>query len=254
MRANRWGKGDQGMATQKTHLIFGGIGGIGGSLAADLAAQGHQVFVTTSKPERQALSPLPERNVLHVDVLDPGSIKAAVDMASRDGLHGLAYCVGSIDLKPLARTTPDDLMRSFQLNAVGAFLAVKAAAAALGQSRGSVVLFSSIAASRGFSNHSAIGTAKAAVEGLAKSMAAELAPNVRINVIAPSLTDTPLAHSLTQNPRISETIAAMHPIPRLGNANEMAKAASFLLSDDSSWITGQIFHIDGGRSTLEKAK
>ena len=138
------------------------------------------------------------------------------------------------------------------VNTVGAFLAIKEASAVLSKYHGSVVLFSSIAATKGFVNHAAIASAKAALEGLARTVAAELAPHVRVNVIAPSLTDTPLARVFTQNAKMSETIAAMHPIPRLGIAAEMAKMAAFLLSDESGWITGQTIHIDGGRSTIHK--
>ncbi|MBU3723902.1 MAG: SDR family oxidoreductase [Burkholderiaceae bacterium] len=242
------------MNSGKTFLIFGGINGIGGALTEELLSQGHDVYVTASQPDKAGQSPLPSERVLHVDVLDHASVQAAVDTAGQRGLHGMAYCVGTIDLKPLSRTTPDDLMRSFQINTVGAFVAMKSAAPMLTTSKGAVILFSSIAASRGFANHSAIGTAKAALEGLARTLAAELAPNVRINLIAPSLTDTPLAKPFTQNPKMSESIAAMHPLPRLGHAQEMAKAAAFLLSDDAGWMSGQVLHIDGGRSSLEKSR
>lgn len=236
---------------QSNYLIFGGINGIGGALARLLAEDGFRVFVTTRNPANAA----PEHaniSVLGADVLNEESVRAAVQQASTDGLSGLAYCVGSIDLKPFSRTKSDDLHKAFALNVTGAFIAIQEAAAALTQSKGSVVLFSSIAAQRGFANHSAIGTAKAAIEGLTRSLAAELAPSVRINAIAPSLTDTPLAKSMTQNPKIAETIAAMHPLPRLGNATEMAALAHFLLSGQSEWITGQVLHVDGGRSTLER--
>lgn len=242
------------MSSGKTFLIFGGIDGIGGALTEALVGQGHDVYVTTSQADKATASMVPADRVLQVDVLDHAAIQAAVDQASQQGLHGLAYCVGTIDLKPLSRTTPEDLMRSFQINTVGAFLAVKAAARTLAASKGAVVLFSSIAASRGFASHSAIACAKAGLEGLARTLAAELAPNVRINVIAPSLTDTPLAKPFTQNAKMSESIAAMHPIPRLGTAHEMAKAAAFLLSDDAGWMSGQTLHIDGGRSSLEKPR
>lgn len=243
--------------TQQNFLIFGGIGGIGGSLAARLQQDGHPVYVTTKTPSKieQAVSQgISADRVLTVDALSPESITQAVSQVGVTGLKGLAYCIGTIDLKPLSRTTPDDLLRSFQLNTVGAFTAIKAAAPFLAEAQGSVVLFSSIAATRGFANHSAIGTAKAAVEGLARSLAAELAPKVRINVIAPSLTQTPLAAPLTSNPKMSEAIGAMHPIPRLGQADEMADLAAYLLSDRSGWVTGQVFHVDGGRSTLEKTR
>lgn len=242
------------MHSGKTFLIFGGIDGIGGALTEELLGQGHDVYVTTSQPNKASQCSLPAERVLQADVLDHTTIEAAVHAAGQHGLHGLAYCVGTIDLKPLSRTSADDLMRSFQINTVGAFLAVKSAATMLAASKGAVVLFSSIAASRGFANHAAIGCAKAGLEGLARSLAAELAPNVRINVIAPSLTETPLAKPFTQNAKMGESIAAMHPIPRLGTAQEMAKAAVFLLSDSAGWMSGQTLHIDGGRSSLEKPR
>jgi NAD(P)-dependent dehydrogenase (short-subunit alcohol dehydrogenase family) len=240
------------MNAQENFLIFGGIGGIGGALSDILVAQGHHVFVTTSTPEKIQQTTLTKERVLTVDVRDHQSIRDAVAAAGAQGLHGMAYCVGTIDIKPLARTTADDLRNSLEINTIGAFIAIQAAAPLLAQQQGAVVLFSSVAASRGFSNHSAIGTAKAAVEGLTRSIAAELAPKVRVNAIAPSLTDTPLAESMTKNPKIAETIGAMHPLPRLGHATEMAKAAAFLLSEDSAWMTGEILHIDGGRSSVEK--
>lgn len=238
----------------KRTLIFGGIGGIGGALCDLLTEQGSTVYVTTSKPERASDSRLPAERILHADALSHESLQAAVKVASAGGLDGLAYCIGTINLKPLSRTTAEDLLRDFQINTVGAFLAIKEAAAELAKSRGSVVLFSSIAASRGFPNHSAIASAKAAIEGLARTLAAELAPHVRVNVIAPSLTDTPLAQSLTQNPKMKEAIEGMHPLPRLGTADEMAQAAAFLLSDNAGWITGQILHVDGGRFSVEKPR
>jgi NAD(P)-dependent dehydrogenase (short-subunit alcohol dehydrogenase family) len=116
----------------------------------------------------------------------------------------------------------------------------------LGQCR----LFSSIAARQGFANHVIIGAAKGGVDGLTLSLAAELAPKVRVNAVAPSLTRTPMSSSLTQNAKMAEGIAALHPIPRLGNADEAAALAEFLLSSDAGWITGQIVGVDGGRSTL----
>jgi NAD(P)-dependent dehydrogenase (short-subunit alcohol dehydrogenase family) len=242
---------------QKNYLIFGGIDGIGGALSARLKAGGHRVFVTTSNPEKAEAalqSGIAQDQIFLVDALSPESIAQAVAGASAEGLHGLAYCVGTIDLKPLSRTTTEDLLKSFQVNVLGAFMAIKAAAPHLAQELGSIVLFSSIAATRGFANHASIGTAKAALEGLARSLAAELAPKVRINVIAPSLTETPLATPFTSNPKMKDAIAAMHPLQRLGIPDEMAALAAFLLSEESGWITGQTVHVDGGRSRLESIR
>lgn len=236
----------------KTFLVFGGVGGIGGDLVSLLHSHGHTVYATTRTPQPTNELPIPADRLLNVDVLNASSIAEAVRTASQERLDGLAYCIGTINLKPLGRTTADDIVNAMLVNTVGAFLAIKEASAVLSKYHGSVVLFSSIAATKGFVNHAAIASAKAALEGLARTVAAELAPHVRVNVIAPSLTDTPLARVFTQNAKMSEAIAAMHPIPRLGIAAEMAKMAAFLLSDESGWITGQTIHIDGGRSTIHK--
>lgn len=237
-------------------LIFGGVGGVGEALARRLRASGRAVAITSRSPERvAALAAEIGASPIVCDTLDEASIAAAVTAASRDGrLGGMVYAVGSIVLKPLARTTAADMMTAFQLNVVGAMLATRSAADALKAAGGSVVLFSSIAAGQGFPLHTAIGTAKGAVEALTRSLAAELAPAVRVNAIAPSLTATPLAAGLTQNPKIAEAIAATHPIPRLGTAEEVAALAAFLLSADAGWMSGQVLGIDGGRSTVRVGK
>jgi NAD(P)-dependent dehydrogenase (short-subunit alcohol dehydrogenase family) len=237
-------------------LIFGGVGGIGEALARRLRAHGQPVVVTSRNPDRvAALAAHIGATALVCDVLDEASIQAAVAAASLGGrLAGLVYAVGSIPLKPLARTTAADMLSAFQINVVGAMTAVRLATDALKAANGSVVLFSSVAASQGFPMHTAIGTAKGAVDGLTLSLAAELAPTVRVNAIAPSLTATPLAAGLTMNPRMAEGIASLHPIQRLGTADEMAALAQFLLSADAGWMTGQIIGVDGGRSTLRTGK
>ena len=160
--------------------------------------------------------------------------------------------MGSITLKPLARITDDDVERDFRLNALGAFRSVQLALPALKANPevSSVVLFSSIAVTQGFTSHASIGMAKGAVEGLTLSLAAELAPKLRVNCIAPSLTQTPLAAGLTANAQMASAIAALHPLQRLGEADDIAALAAFLLGPDSGWITGQIIGVDGGRSTL----
>jgi NAD(P)-dependent dehydrogenase (short-subunit alcohol dehydrogenase family) len=165
-------------------------------------------------------------------------------------LAGLAYCVGSIALKPLKRVTEADMIGAFRLNALGAVLAIQAAQDALAAGRGSVVLFSSIAARAGFTNHAAIAAAKGAVEGLTVALAAELAPAIRINCIAPSLTRSTMAAPLLANAQMADAIAKQHPIPRLGEGEDAAALADFLLSDQAGWITGQIMAVDGGRSTV----
>jgi NAD(P)-dependent dehydrogenase (short-subunit alcohol dehydrogenase family) len=237
-------------------LIFGGVGGIGEALARRLRARGQSVVVTSRAAERaEALAAEIGATALVCDVLDEASMQASVVAAAPDGrLGGLVYAVGTIPLKPLARTTAADMMTAFQVNVVGAMTAVRLATDALKAAGGSVVLFSSVAASQGFPMHTAIGTAKGAVEGLTISLAAELTPSIRVNAIAPSLTATPLAAALTNNTMIATGIAALHPIPRLGTADEMAALAQFLLSPDAGWMTGQIIGVDGGRSTLRVGK
>ncbi|CAM9917270.1 unnamed protein product [Heterosigma akashiwo] len=176
-----------------------------------------------------------------------------------ENLKGLAYCVGSITLKPLRGCKSDDFMTSYALNVVGAAEAVKATLPGLkkGGSKedpSSIVMFSSIAASKGLANHAVIGANKAAVEGLAVSLAAELAPTIRVNCVAPSLTGggSEMAKIMTENEKMAAAIAAAHPLPRLGMPTDSAAAAAFLLSSESSWTTGMVMPVDGGRSTVFK--
>jgi len=192
---------------------------------------------------------LPGAETIVVDVTDLAALKAAI-LALGSPLSGLAFCVGSILLKPLSRITEADLLDTFRLNAVSAAMAVQAAVPALVAGQGSVVLFSSVAARVGFTNHLAIAAAKAAVEGMTVAMAAELAPNVRVNCIAPSLTRTRIAEQLTKNLAMAEAIAKLHPLPRLGEADDVAAMADMLLSPACGWITGQVIAVDGGRGTL----
>ena len=171
--------------------------------------------------------------------------------ASRAGrLASLAYCPGTIDLKPFKRVSEEDLLNAFRVNVIGAVNVIQAASEALKIANGSIVLFSTIAVKQGFPNHVAIASAKGAVEALAKSLAAELAPKVRVNCIAPSLTQTPLSERLLQNETLVKGIADLHPLGRLGRADDIAALAEFLMSEKADWITGQVFGVDGGRSTL----
>lgn len=235
-------------------LVFGATGGIGAALARRLVARGARPFLVARREGPLAALAAELGCGFHVaDVMDAEGRAAAVAAAGTP-LAGLAFCVGSILLKPVARLTEADLVETFRLNAAAPALAVQAAAPALaahgGKGGGAVVLFSSVAARRGFANHVAIGAAKAAVEGITVSLAADLAPKVRVNCIAPSLTRTALAEPLTRSPQMAEAIAKQHPIPRLGEAEDPAALADFLLSDAAGWMTGQVIGVDGGRGAL----
>ena len=237
-------------------LVFGATGGVGAALARRLRARGAAPFLVSREPGRlEALASELGGAPFHIaDVTDAAALRAAV-AAAGPVLAGLAFCVGSIPLKPLARTTEADFLDAFRLNTVAAAMAVQAAAPALaagGREGGApgVVLFSSIAARAGFPNHAVIAAAKAGVEGLALSLAAELAPAVRVNCVAPSLTRTRIAEPLTKSPQMADAIAKLHPIPRLGEGEDPAALADFLLSDAAGWITGQVIGVDGGRSTV----
>lgn len=235
-------------------LIFGATGGIGSALARRLATEGHALHLSArSEPPLAALA-----TELGCD-FTPGDVTAEADIlrvveraAGPEGrLRGLAYAVGTMALKPLAATTGQDLADALRRDVIGAFLAAKAARKALAAANGAVVLFSSVAARRGFASHTAIGTAKAAVEGLTLALAADLAPDVRVNAVAPSLTRTPLAAPILGSEAMAKAIAARHALKRLGEPDDGAAMAAFLLSEQAAWITGQIIAVDGGRASVE---
>lgn len=242
------------MTEQAPILIFGGTGGVGLALARRIVAQGQPVFIAARAEARlrQCAHELGSQCRFAVcDVLDPASVARTVASAAvGDRLAGLAFCVGSIVLKPLKRATAEDFLSTFALNAVAPALAVQAGEAALRKAHGAVVLFSTVAAQSGFPNHAVIAAAKGAVEALTRSLAADLAPDVRVNCIAPSLLRTPLAAPFTANDAVAKSIAALHPLPRLGEADDVAALAALLLSPAASWITGQVVAVDGGRSTV----
>jgi NAD(P)-dependent dehydrogenase (short-subunit alcohol dehydrogenase family) len=234
------------------HIIVGATGGIGSALARRLSSRGASLHLIARHEDKlEGLAAELGATLAVADVEDRDSLEDAVRKAGA-AVAGLAYCVGSINLKSISRVTDEDVERDFRLNALGAFRAVRAALPALKASTGgaSVILFSTVAVAQGFASHASIGMAKGAVEGLMLSLAAELAPKVRVNCIAPSLTRTPLAAALTSNEQMASAIAGLHAMQRLGEPEDAAALAAFLMSPDASWITGQVIGVDGGRSSL----
>ncbi|MCU0354049.1 MAG: SDR family oxidoreductase [Cytophagales bacterium] len=227
----------------KNILIVGGTSGIGLALQQNLRQRGANVWVASRREPADGTPHIP------LDVTAPADGWAA---ALPDTLHGVAYCPGSINLKPFARLSEDDFNRDWQVNVMGAVRVLQAAVPALKKAQGaSVVVFSTVAARTGLNFHASIAAAKGALEGLALSLAAEYAGSrIRFNAVAPSLTDTPLAGNLLSSPEKREASDKRHPLGRVGTAAELASLAAFLLSDQAGWITGQVLHADGGLSSL----
>ena len=233
------------------YLVFGATGAIGSSLAAQLKESGHDVhLIARNEDEVKAISEELGCSYSVADVLEENFIdKVKADTSDFD-VKGVAYCVGSIDLKPLKRVTENDLNTCMKLNLYSAIEVIKGFQEELKKSDGSIVLFSSVAAQKGFTNHTIIATAKAAIEGLTVTLAAEFAPNIRVNCIAPSLTSSKIAQSMLKNPIVAEALAKAHPLKRVGKGKDSAALAKFLLTEESSWVTGQVIGVDGGRSSL----
>lgn len=233
-------------------IIYGGSGGIGFATGKLLRERGYDLHLVGRGQDKLADSAAELGASYTVgDVTDPG-LFARVAAEAGDSVSGLVYAVGTVNLRSLQRLTEADFLKDFRVNAAGAALAIQAALPALKRTEGvaSVVLFSSVAALQGFSLHASIGMAKGAVMGLTLSLAAELAPKVRVNAIAPSITRTPLVESMLASEQMSAAIAGLHAMQRLGTAEDIASLAAFLLSPDADWITGQVISVDGGRSTL----
>ena len=235
------------------HIIIGGTGGIGAAIARQLRASGNDIhLIARDETKLAALDSELGATFAVADVQDRASLEAAI-LAAGHSIDGLCYAAGTINLKPLHRLTDADAQRDFEINALGAFRAAQIALPLLkasAQATASILLFSTVAVAQGFTAHASISMAKGAIEGLTRALAAELAPKIRVNAIAPSLTKTPLANALTSNESMATAIAGLHAAQRLGEADDIAEMAALLLSPKSSWITGQIIGVDGGRSTL----
>ena len=235
---------------KKSVFVVGGSSGIGLEIVKRLAANGHEVYVG-SRSDRDLV------NMADVHHLSLDVTAESIDFENLpETLQGLVYCPGTITLKPFQRLTTDDFLEDFNLNLLGAVRVIQDSLKRLRESPqgASIVLFSTVAVRIGMPFHASTASAKAAVEGLARSLAAEFAPRIRVNVIAPSLTDTPLAENLLSTEQKRQGSADRHPLKRIGTSQEVAQMAVHLLSDEGSWITGQIFHVDGGMSSLRTFK
>jgi len=229
----------------KTYLIVGASSGIGKALSAMLAKSGNMVYGTYNKSMAQT-----ETENIKLFPLDVVDENLNLDFLP-EKLEGIAYCPGSITLKPFERIKAADLMSDFQLQVLGAVRVLQAALPKLRNGENpSVVLFSTVAVQVGLPYHSVVSVSKGAIEGLTKALAAEYAPRVRVNCIAPSLTDTPLGLPFLNTDQKRDAANQRHPLKRVGNPDDIAGMAEFLLSEKSGWITGQVIHVDGGYSSL----
>lgn len=228
------------------YLIIGGSGGIGQELANQLAQSGEQVIATFNKNEPAADHPNIRFYYLNI-LAEIFSLEFLPDE-----LAGLVYCPGSINLRPFERIKPADFENDYKFQVTGAIKIIQTVLSRLRKSENaSIVLFSTVAVQTGLPFHSQVAASKGALEGLTRALAAEFAPKIRVNCIAPSLTNTPLAASLLNTEQKEEANAQRHPLKRIGTTGDIASMAAFLLSEKASWITGQIMHVDGGISSIK---
>ena len=231
-------------------LIFGSTGAVGSSLAKLLKDSNKIHLIGKNEEEISKLAEETNGSFSVADVTDPNLIENIDKDLGDVDIAGIAYCVGSIDLKPINLVSKKDYLKSFELNFFPIVEIIKKYKENLKKNKSSIVVFSTVAVKQGFPNHSIISPVKASLEGLTVSLAAELAPNVRINCIAPSLSNSKMAGRILGNSKIAEGIAKQHPLKRVGEGTDSAALAKFLLSKESSWITGQIIGVDGGRSNI----
>lgn len=234
-------------------LIYGGSGAVGAASARLLKEMGYELHLVGSTEEKlKKVADELGAGMSVADIRDPEAFKRVSEEAGKE-LAGLVYAVGSINLKSIRRLEETDFLNDFRLNALGAVLAVQAAIPALRKHSGSsVVLYSSVAVQQGMTMHASLSMSKGAVEGLVRALAAELAPHIRVNGIAPSLIqNSELSKAILKSQDTADSIAKTHAMKRLGKPEDVAGLTSFLISDKADWITGQIISVDGGRSVIQ---
>jgi 3-oxoacyl-[acyl-carrier protein] reductase len=238
------------MTEPKNFIVVGGSSGIGFELTRRLIDDGHQVTALS-----RSIGQLTELTGIRHVPFDVTQTEFPSD-GLPDKLCGLAYCPGTIRLRPFARLTEDEFLEDYRINLLGAVAVIKGCLNSLKKAdhTAAIVLFSTVAVGTGMPFHASIASAKGAVEGLTRSLAAEFAPRIRVNAIAPSLTDTPLAKALLADESKRTAAADRHPLKRTGTPRELAEVAHFLLSDSASWITGQIISVDGGMGAVRTFK
>ena len=228
----------------KNYVVVGGSSGIGLAITKSLSEKGNNVYVVSRTAEELAGLD----NVYHMEI----DITKEVNLENLpDEVHGLAYCPGTINLKPFHRIKPEAFQEDWEINVMGAIKVIQSAIKKLKAGEASIVLFSTVAAKLGMPFHASVAASKSALEGLAKTIAAEYAPVLRCNVIAPSLTDTPLAERLLSTEQKRESSAERHPLKRVGTANDIANMAVYLMSEEGSFITGQVLGVDGGMGSTK---
>jgi NAD(P)-dependent dehydrogenase (short-subunit alcohol dehydrogenase family) len=241
---------EEKMTEPKNFVVVGGSSGIGFELTRRLADDGHNVVVLSRSPDR--LTELPGVSHVAFDATQDEFPSAALS----ERLNGLAYCPGTIRLQPFGCLAEEDFLEDYRINLLGAVKTIQACLTPLKKAEppAAIVLFSTAAVQTGMPFHASVASAKGAVEGLTRSLAAELAPRIRVNAIAPALTDTPLAVALLADDAKRKAAADRYPLKRIGSARELAEAAHFLLSEASAWMTGQIVFVDGGLSAVRTFK
>jgi NAD(P)-dependent dehydrogenase (short-subunit alcohol dehydrogenase family) len=228
----------------KNYLVIGGSSGIGKRLVEILIEKGHRVYASYNSTQFENNSEAVtyfKYNVLTDEL--------PIELLPKE-INGLVYCPGSIDLKPFRKLTTDDVHKDIDLQVNGAIKIIQSTYKALRQAKASIVLYSTVAVQKGFSFHSQVAISKGAIEGLTRSLAAEFSPQIRVNAVAPSITETPLASKLLNTDEKKARNMENHPLKRIGTPHDIASATAFLLSDDSNWMTGQILHVDGGKSSI----